>query len=68
MSVRALEILRSVKVKIRYRLSTFIVHGYIIYIYSSLKYECMYSLIVDIRIINVGASQLTAFVYKQGLI
>ena len=66
MSVRALEILRSVKVKIRYRLSTFIVHGYIIY--SSLNYECMYALIVDIRIINVGASQLTAFVYKQGLI
>ena len=64
MSVRALEILRSVKVKIRYRLSTFIVHGYIIY--SFLNYECMYSLIVDIRIINVGASQLTAFVYKQG--
>ena len=63
MSVRALEILRSVKVKIRYRLSTFIVHGYIIYPF--LKYECMYS-IVDIRIINVGASQLTAFVYKQG--
>ena len=66
MSVRALEILRSVKVKIRYRLSTFIVHGYIIYLF--LNYECMYSLIVDIRIINVGASQLTAFVYKQGLI
>lgn len=66
MSVRALEILRSVKVKIRYRLSTFIVHGYIIYLF--LKYECMYSLIVDIRIINVGPSQLTAFVYKQGLI
>ena len=64
MSVRALEILRSVKVKIRYRLSTFIVHGYIIY--QFLNYECMYSLIVDIRIINVGASQLTAFVYKQG--
>ena len=64
MSVRALEILRSVKVKIRYRLSTFIVHGYIIYLF--LNYECMYSLIVDIRIINVGASQLTAFVYKQG--